>query len=85
MKKVEADIKVQIELTSRISFTEVELRALEGIFGYGPEAFIDGFYRQCGSAYVRPYEAGIRSLHEKVLPDLREALRKIDMIRNRLK
>lgn len=57
---------VSAELTITIQLTEPEVRALDAMFGYSPEAFLQGFYKQLGETYVKPHEAGVRSLHSTI-------------------
>lgn len=57
---VTAELKVTLELT------ESEVRALDGMFGYNPDAFLKAFYEKMGRAYVEPHEKGVRSLHETI-------------------
>lgn len=82
--KSNPEIKVEIELTATVTFTEVELRALNGMFGYGADAFLRGFYKECGRCYVSPFEAGVRSLHQGVRSQVSDALAKVDAIRKKL-
>lgn len=58
--------KPVVSFTAQITLTEDELRALDGIFGYGPDAFLKAFYEKMGRAYVQPFEAGVRSLHKTI-------------------
>lgn len=76
--KVNLDVRVTIELT------EVEARALDGIFGYSVEAFLRVFYEKMGAVYVKPYEAGVRSLHQRIRSLLAGPLTKIDEARKKL-
>lgn len=72
-------IGIDVEVTLKIS--EAEARALDGMFSYGPEAFLKGFYHHLGKAYVQPYEQGVRSLHDTIRGQLSEPLRIIDKAR----
>jgi hypothetical protein len=76
--KVNVDLKVVLELN------EQEVGALEAMFSYGPDAFLKGFYKQCGKAYVEPYEAGVRSLHEKMRGLMSSPLREVQQMRDRI-
>lgn len=58
--KVEQIPKVEIE--TRLILGEDELRALHAITMYGSDAFLDAFYKELGTAYLRPYERGLRKL-----------------------
>jgi hypothetical protein len=77
--KVEATLTVQVELT------EAEVRALSGIFGYHVSAFLKVFYERMGRAYVEPYEAGVRSLHETIRGVMAGPIRQIDAARQVMK
>jgi uncharacterized coiled-coil protein SlyX len=56
----------KIEVTATMLFTEVELRALDALVGYGVEPFLKVFYEKMGKHYMQPHEAGLRSLFESV-------------------
>jgi hypothetical protein len=62
------NFRVSIEVKARviIELNEAEARALDGIFGYSVDAFLEAFYEKMGKAYVRPYEEGVRSLHKTI-------------------
>ena len=51
-----------IELRVVVELTEIEARALEGIFGYNVEEFISTFKTYMGKHYIQGYEDGMRSL-----------------------
>jgi hypothetical protein len=53
-----------MELTVTIELNEGEAGALDALFGYGLEPFLETFYAKMGRAYLEPYEKGLRSLHE---------------------
>ncbi len=72
-------IGVNVEIT--MTLNEAEARALDGMFGYGAEAFLQGFYKCLGKAYVQPFEAGVHSLHDTIRGQLSEPLRIIDRAR----
>lgn len=72
------DIKVFAELKVLLELNEEEVRALDGIFGYGVDEFLKFFYEKMGETYLKPYEAGIRSLHKTIRNDVGKSLAKID-------
>lgn len=74
-------VQVKTEILTTITLTEDEVMALDGIFGYGAEAFLKAFYREMGKVYVQPYEKGVRSLHEHMRGTLSPAISKIREIR----
>jgi hypothetical protein len=84
MKVNNASIRAVIDTEITISLTEVEVRALSGIFGYNVDAFLRVFYERMGAAYVRPFEAGVRSLHDTV-SKLNPLIAKIDDARKELR
>lgn len=59
-----------VSLNVTIQLNEAEARALDGLVGYGVDGFIDLFYKNLGDHYLKPHEAGLRSLFE----DLRQTL-----------
>lgn len=61
-------VSVSIEVKARITLEldEEEARALSGIFGYEVDHFLRVFYREMGSSYVKPYEDGVRRLHDRI-------------------
>lgn len=52
--------RVSVEVS--VMLTEDELAALEALAGYGADAFLTVFYERLGAHYLRPHEAGLRSL-----------------------
>lgn len=74
----------EIKLTATLELNEIEIRALDGIFGYDVEAFLKAFYEKMGAAYVKPFEAGVRSLHETMRRELAAPLAAVQKARNEL-
>ena len=68
--------RAQIDFTATLTLSEVELRALDALVGYGDDAFIAAFKEKLGHAYIRDHERGLRSafnaIREQVLPALFE-------------
>lgn len=60
------DGRANIEATVTIALSESEAAALDALAGYGAEAFLAVFYEKLGKAYMRPHEAGLRSLFASV-------------------
>lgn len=58
-----------IDMTVTFSVSEAEARALDGLVGYGDDAFIATFKDQLGSAYIRNHEAALREGHALQLRD----------------
>lgn len=46
--------------------TEAEAGALDALVGYGFEPFKKVFFKELGEAYMKPYEAGLKSLFESI-------------------
>jgi hypothetical protein len=55
--------RANVELKVVIELTEDEAGALDALFGYDVESFLETFYEKMGAAYLQPYEKGLRSLH----------------------
>lgn len=55
--KLMTDTKVECYV--HLVLTEDEARALEAICGYGPDKFVEWFYRNHGKHYLKPHEKGI--------------------------
>ena len=70
-----------VETRATIELSEVEMRALEALIGYGVQPFLDVFYQHMGKHYLRPHEAGIRSLFETIGSDIPDVLRRADAAR----
>lgn len=59
-----------VSVGTTIQLTEPEIRALDALTVYGTDAFLKVFYAQMGTSYLRPHEAGLRSLFEVIRSDL---------------
>lgn len=70
-----------VETRATIELSEVEMRALEAMVGYGVQPFLDMFYQHLGKHYMQPYEAGIRSLFNTIGRDIPSVLRRADAAR----
>lgn len=71
-----------VVLSATIALSEIELRALEALAGYGVDHFLEVFYVKMGRHYLEPHEAGVRSLFASVLTDGRSVLAKVDRARD---
>ena len=76
--------RTTLHFESVLSMDEEELRALDAVLGYDVEVFLTVFYEKMGTAYLKPHEKGLRSLHEAVKRDVSNALSLIDDLRKRL-
>ena len=81
---VNQKVSVRVETKIVLELTEVEARALDGIFGYSVDAFLKVFYAHMGRSYVEPFEAGVRSLHQTVRGVTGPAISQLDETRRRL-
>ena len=78
-----AHVTMKFELSGRGAFdlSEVEMRALDALVGYGDTSFLKVFKEKVGWAYMRDHEAGLQSLFKSVREQVLPALRDIDRIR----
>lgn len=60
------DSRATIQATVTLALSESEAAALDALVGYGVEPFLKVFYKELGEAYLKPHEAGLRSLFESV-------------------
>lgn len=60
----------RVELDVSVKLTIAEIKALDAIAGYGSKAFLEVFYEHMGVSYLRPHEAGLRSLFETIRSEL---------------
>ena len=58
MAKITAVPTIELKLTFTIS--EAEARALDGLTGYGDDAFIKAFKEKLGAYYIENHEAALR-------------------------
>uniref|UniRef100_A0AAU6VZ03 Uncharacterized protein n=1 Tax=Pseudomonas phage Arace01 TaxID=3138526 RepID=A0AAU6VZ03_9VIRU len=56
----------KVEVTTQFTVSELELRALDALAGYGDDAFIHAFYEKLGKAYMQKHEAGLRSFLKSI-------------------
>lgn len=80
----DATVKIGLDAEITIILSEIEARALYGIFVYDVNIFLKVFYEKMGTAYVKPYEEGVRSLHERIRKLLNGPLWKVNEARNKL-
>jgi hypothetical protein len=73
-----------VSFSATITLSEVEVRALDAMIGYGADAFIKVFYDKLGQGYMRDHEAGLRSFFVAVGRDVLPALHEIDQARRDL-
>jgi hypothetical protein len=79
MAAIEGRPKIELQVT--IALTEAEARALDGLVGYGDDAFVKAFYESLGQHYLKPHEAGLRSLFRSVRAQLPCVLDRVNAAR----
>jgi hypothetical protein len=70
-----------VETRATIELSEVEMRALDALIGYGIDPFLEVFYKHLGKHYLQPHEAGMRSLFKTIASDIPAVLRRADVAR----
>jgi hypothetical protein len=78
MADLEQRPKVELEVARKLN--EAEVRALAALTEYGTDAFLKVFYAQLGS-FLKPHEAGIRSLFKGINTHLPAIIRRADAAR----
>jgi len=71
----------EISVTVQITLNEKEARALGAIFGYGPDAFLKGFYKNLGRHYLEPHAKAVPELFASVQKQIGPALARVDKAR----
>ena len=83
MAKINQEPTVIVEATFTVN--EAELRALDALAGYGDDAFIKMFYKDLGSSYMKPYEAGLREFLVSIRAVAGPIIRRTDKAREAFK
>ena len=55
-----------VEVSATMKFSEIELRALDALVGYGVKPFLEVFYAKMGKHYMQPHEEGLRTLFSSI-------------------
>lgn len=76
--------KTQINFSSVLVLNETEIRALDALIGYGIDPFLKTFYEHMGQHYLKPHEAGLRSLFEAIQKQVRPEMYQINQVRQYL-
>ncbi|GJE78139.1 hypothetical protein [Methylorubrum suomiense] len=78
-----AELRANATVNGTVTFvvTEEEARALDALVGYGDEAFLRVFYKHLGQSYMKPHEAGLRSLFKRVRADMPSILDRFNAAR----
>lgn len=77
--------KPVVVTTATIEVTEVEMRALDALAGYGDDAFMKVFYEHLGEHYMKPHDAGMRSFLKSVRSEIPCVLQRINKARHAFK
>ena len=71
----------KIECSATITINEEEMRALEALTGYSDKSFLEWFYNNMGTTYLKPHEAGLLSLFKSVRDEIPYILSKTNKAR----
>jgi uncharacterized protein (DUF2164 family) len=71
----------KIELTLTVNLSEAEVRAFDALVGYGTDQFLEFFYKNMGTAYMKPNEQGLRDLFATMRGNCADAIQRIDAAR----
>jgi hypothetical protein len=77
--------QIIVTFTATLTLSEIELRVLDAMAGYGAEEFLKGFYKHLGKAYMEPHEAGVRKLFESIKASVPAQLERVDEARRALR
>jgi hypothetical protein len=70
--------KHRVTMSVTLELDEIEARALCVFVEYGTESFLQAFYTKLGQHYLRPHEAGVRTLFEKIKTEIGPAVSACD-------
>ncbi|MHA7124265.1 hypothetical protein ACWV16_26540 [Achromobacter xylosoxidans] len=70
-----------VETRATIELSEIEMRALDALIGYGIEPFLEVFYKYLGKHYMQPHEAGLRTLFKTIGSEIPAVLKRADAAR----
>lgn len=85
MSEITTQLDLNLKIRINLELTEVEARALDGLVGYGFDAFKKVFYEKLGEHYMKPHEAGLKTLFDSVKKQVVPNLNKIDNLKKELK
>lgn len=77
-ERIKAQASMQIDYSINFVLNYEEAKALDALAGYEYKAFLETFYTKMGKTYLEPYEAGLRSLFERINKDLSYEIKAID-------
>lgn len=73
--------KVRINFEVEITLTEPEAMALDGLAGYGIDAFLKVFYEKMGRSYLEQHAYGLRSLFKNIQNTITPTIKEIRQAR----
>ena len=79
MAKVLNNTKIDFELV--LGLNEEEARALDALTGYDVDSFLRVFYEKMSTHYMKPHEAGLRTLFASVRKIVPTYLTRVDAAR----
>lgn len=77
-------VKTEVKITATLELTEGQLRALDALAGYGPDAFFRAFYVKLGQHYMKPFERDMRELMSAIREQVPQALAGVKEARAKL-
>lgn len=80
MAKLALRPTVSMELV--VTLDEEEVRALDGLTGYGDDAFIKHFKESLGAHYIRDHEQGLRRFFKTIREIVPGYLNQVDKARD---
>jgi len=78
------EFRYGLAMTAVLELDEHQLGALDALAGYGHKGFLEVFYKHMGEAYLRPHQAGLISLFERIQATVPAALAQISDARRLL-
>lgn len=81
MAEIKILSKAEVHFEVVLKLSEEEARALDAIVGYGPDRFVEWFYKNLGKHYLKPHEQGMRSLFDTCRKELGYRLHDIKAMR----
>jgi hypothetical protein len=80
---MKAEIVTKVNFTVKTELSEGDLMALDALVGYGTDSFLECFYKNLGSSYLKPHEQNLRDLFAKI-EHMRPEIDKIKQARKAL-
>lgn len=80
MANTEISAEITLDIKIHLELSVAEATALSEMIKYGPDAFLQGYYKQLGKSYMQPHEKGLRSLFETIRTNLPAKLSEVQEI-----